>query len=48
LMMFTIFLLLALPLLATGFTARNRSLEKSYLATLVSATGHLAATFTSW
>jgi hydrogenase-4 component F len=44
-MMFTIFLLLALPLLATGFTARNRSLEKSYLATLLSATGHLAATF---
>ena len=44
-MMFTILLLLALPLLATGFTARSRSLEKSYLATVVSATGHLAATF---
>ncbi len=44
-MMLTILLLLALPLLATGFTAWSRSLEKSHLATLVTATGHLAATF---
>jgi hydrogenase-4 component F len=44
-MMFTILLLLAVPLLAIGFTARNRSLEKSHLATLTTATAHLAATF---
>jgi len=43
--MFTIPLLLALPLLAIGFTARSRSLEKSHLATLATAMGHLAATF---
>ena len=38
-MMLTILLLLALPLLATGFTAWSRSLEKSYLATLVTRNG---------
>jgi hydrogenase-4 component F len=43
--MFMILLLLALPLIAAGLTARTNSLEKSYLATLVSAIGHLAATF---
>ena len=43
-MMFTIPLLLAVPLLAIGFTARSRSLEKSYIATLTTATAHLAAT----
>jgi hydrogenase-4 component F len=44
-MMFTILLLLAVPLLAIAFTAGSRSLEKSHLATLTTATGHLAATF---
>jgi hydrogenase-4 component F len=43
-MMLTILLLLGLPLLSTGFTARSRSLEKNYVATLVTGAGHLAAT----
>lgn len=43
-MMFAILLLLVLPLLAAGFTTWNGSLEKSHFATLVAATGHLAAT----
>ena len=44
-MMLTILLLVVLPLLAVGFTARSRSLEASHLATLITATAHLAATF---
>jgi hydrogenase-4 component F len=43
--MFAILLLLALPLLAIGFTGWSRSLEQSHLATLTTATAHLAATF---
>jgi hydrogenase-4 component F len=43
--MFAILLLLALPLLAIGFTGWSRSLDKSHLATLTTATAHLAATF---
>jgi hydrogenase-4 component F len=43
-MMLTILLLLVLPLLSAGFTARSRSLEKNYVATLVTGAGHLTAT----
>ncbi len=43
-MMLTILILLGLPLLSTGFTARSRSLEKNYVATLLTGAGHLVAT----